>query len=154
METVLTIGGADLLPRIEPLWCELRDLHSTRSEHFSEVVQDMEFDSRRLGLLEKSFGGHLLVQIISLAETSVKKDVAYCVSTVGLNGIAEIDSVYVSEGYRNNGLGGKLVKGALDWFDEHDINEVRTSVLWGNERVLPFYERHGLYPRSIVLLRK
>ena len=104
--------------------------------------------------MEKSFGGHLLVQIISLAETSVKKDVAYCVSTVGLNGIAEIDSVYVSEGYRNNGLGGKLVKGALDWFDEHDINEVRTSVLWGNERVLPFYEHHGLYPRSIVLLRK
>jgi GNAT superfamily N-acetyltransferase len=154
METMLMIGGADLLPRIEPLWCELRDLHSSRSAHFSDLVRDMEFDSRRLGLLEKALGGHILVQIISLSETSDQKDVAYCVSTIGLNGIAEIDSIYVAEGYRNNGLGGKLIEGALDWIDEHDIKEVRTSVIWGNEQALPFYERHGLYPRSIVLLRK
>jgi GNAT superfamily N-acetyltransferase len=154
METVLTIGGADLLPRIEPLWCELRDLHSTRSEHFSVMVSDLEFDSRRLGLLEKSSGGHILVQIVSVAETSEQKDVAFCVSTVGLNGIAEIDSIYVAEGFRNNGLGGKLIKGALDWIDEHDVREVRASVVWGNDEVLPFYQRHGLYPRSIVLLRR
>lgn len=148
------IGGADLLPRIEPLWCELRDLHSSKSAHFSDDVRDMEFDSRRLGLLEKSFGGHILVQIISLSGTSEPKDVAYCISTVSLNGIAEIDSIYVAEGYRNNGLGGKLVNGAIEWIDEHDIKEVRASVVWGNEEVLPFYERYGLYPRSIVLLRK
>ena len=114
----------------------------------------MEFDSRRLDLLEKSLGGHILVQIVSLAGTSEQKDVAYSVSTVGLNGIAEIDSIYVAEGYRNNGLGGKLIKGALDWIDEHDIKEVRTTVLWGNEEVLPFYRHYGLYPRSIVLLRR
>jgi diamine N-acetyltransferase len=148
------IGGADLLPRIEPLWCELRDLHSSRSAHFSDMVRDMEFDSRRLGLLEKSFGGHILVQIISLSGSAEPSDVAYCVSTIGLNGMAEIDSIFVSEGYRNKGLGGKLIRGALEWIDEHDVKEVRTSVVWGNEEVLPFYERHGLYPRSIVLLRK
>jgi GNAT superfamily N-acetyltransferase len=154
METMLMIGGADLLPRIEPLWCELRDLHNSRSAHFSDMVRDMEFDSRRLGLLEKAFGGHILVQIVSLTEGPMPKDVAYCISTVGLDGMAEIDSIYVAEGYRNNGLGGKLVKGALEWIDEHDVREVRTSVVWGNEEVLPFYERHGLFPRSIVLLRK
>ncbi|MGD0817784.1 MAG: GNAT family N-acetyltransferase [Methanomassiliicoccales archaeon] len=154
MDTVLMIGGADLLPRIEPLWCELRDLHSLRSAHFSDLVRDMEFESRRMGLLEKSVGGHILVQIVSLSGTSEPKDVAYCVSTVGLDGIAEIDSIYVAEGYRGMGLGGKLIDGALDWIDEHDVREVRTSVLWGNEEVLPFYQHHGLYPRSIVLLRK
>ena len=52
---------------------------------------------------------------MSLAGTLEQKDVAYCVSTVGLTGIAEIDSIYVAERYRNNGLGGKLIKGALDW---------------------------------------
>ena len=52
------------------------------------------------------------------------------------------------------GLGGKLIKGAMDWIDGHDVREVRTSVVWGNEEVLPFYETHGFYPRSIVLLRK
>jgi GNAT superfamily N-acetyltransferase len=71
-----------------------------------------------------------------------------------LNGIAEIDSIYVADGYRSKGLGGRLLEGALDWIDEHDIKEVRTSVIWGNEEVLPFYQNHGLYPRSIVLLRK
>jgi diamine N-acetyltransferase len=154
METELTIGGAELLSRIEPLWCELRDIHSSRSAHFSDMVKDMEFESRRLGLLGKSVGGHILVQVLSLSGTPSQKDIAYCVSTVGLNGVAEIDSVYVEAGYRKMGLGGMLIKGALDWIDEHDVREVRTSVVWGNEEVLPFYERHGFYPRSIVLLRK
>ena len=102
----MMIGGADLLPRIEPLWCELRDLHSSRSAHFSDIVRDMEFDSRRLDLLEKSLGGHILVQIVSLTGSSEGEDVAYCVSTVGLNGIAEIDSVYVAEGYRTTDWAG------------------------------------------------
>ncbi len=154
METELTIGGPELLPRIEPLWCELRDVHSSRSAHFSEMVEDMEFESRRLGLMGKSVGGHIMVQVMSLPGKSGQKDIAYCVSTVGLNGIAEIDSVYVEEGYRRMGLGGKLIKGAMDWIDGHDVREVRTSVVWGNEEVLPFYESHGFYPRSIVLLRK
>ena len=148
------IGGADLLPRIEPLWCELRDLHSSRSAHFSDLVRDMEFESRRMDLLEKSAAGHILVQIVGLTDKPEHKDIAYCVSTVGMNSIAEIDSIYVKEGYRSKGVGGRLIEGALDWIDEHDVKEVRTSVLWGNEEVLPFYERHGLYPWSIVLLRK
>lgn len=150
----MMIGGADMLPRIEPLWCELRDLHSSKSAHFSDQVHDMDFGSRRSGLLEKSYGGHILVQIVSLAGTPEKKDIAYCVSTVGLNGMAEIDSIYVAEGFRNAGLGGKLIEGALDWIGEHDVKEIRTTVLWGNEEVLPFYQLHGLYPRSIMLLRK
>ncbi len=154
METVLIIGGVDLLPRIETLWCELRDLHSSRSAHFSDMVRDMEFESRRLGLQQKSEGGHILVQIVTLAGTSEQKDVGYCVSTVGLDGVAEIDSIFVLEGFRGKGLGSKLIQGALDWIDEHDVKEVRTSVLWGNEGVLPFYQHHGMYPRSIVLLRK
>ena len=154
MDTVLIIGGADLLPRIEPLWCDLRDHHSSRSAHFSDLVSDMEFESRKVGLLEKSLGGHILVQIVSLAGSEEQKDVAYCVSTVMLNGIAEIDSIFVAEGFRHNGLGSRLLKGALDWIDEHDVKEVRTSVVWGNEDVLPFYERHGLFPKSILLRRK
>ena len=154
MDTVLIIGGADLLPRIEPLWCDLRDHHSSRSAHFSDLVSDMEFESRKVGLLEKSLGGHILVQIVSLAGSEEQKDVAYCVSTVMLNGIAEIDSIFVAEGFRHNGTGSRLLKGALDWIDEHDVKEVRTSVVWGNEDVLPFYERHGLFPKSILLRRK
>lgn len=154
MDTVLMIGGADLLPRIEPLWCELRDLHASRSAHFSDLVSDMEFESRKVGLLEKSVGGHILVQIVSLAGSEEQEDVAYCVSTVMLNGTAEIDSIFVAEGYRGKGLGSRLLKGALDWIDEHDIKEVRTTVVWGNEETLPFYERNGLFPKSIVLRRK
>ena len=153
METVLMIGGADLLPRIEPLWCELRDLHSSRSLHFSELVRDMEFESRRVEILDKSLGGHILVQIVSQSGPD-QKDVAYCVSTIMLNGMAEIDSIYVSEGYRSRGLGGTLLKGSLDWIDEHDVKEVRASVIWGNEEALPFYQHHGLYPRSIILQRR
>ena len=147
------IGGADLLPRIEPLWCELRDLHYSRSLHFSELVGDMEFESRRVGLLDKSTGGHMLVQIVSLTGPD-QKDVAYCVSTIMLNGIAEIDSIYVAEGHRSKGLGGTLLKGALDWIDEHDVKEVRASVIWGNEEALPFYQHHGLFPRNIILQRR
>ena len=149
----MMIGGADLLPRIEPLWCELRDVHSSRSAHFSTLVGEMEFESRRMGLLDKSVGGHILVQIVSLAGPE-QKDVAYCVSTVMLNGIAEIDSIYVADGYRGRGLGGRLLEGALDWIDEHDVKEVRASVICGNEKVLPFYQHHGMFPRSIVLQRK
>ena len=133
METVLIIGGVDLLPRIETLWCELRDLHSSESAHFSDMVRDMEFESRRLGLQQKSEGGHMLVQIVSLAGDAEQKDVAILRFHCRSRWIAEIDSIFVLEGYGGKGLGGKLIQGALDWIDEHDVKEVRTSVLWGNE---------------------
>ena len=46
-----------------------------------------------------------MVQIVTLAGTSEQKDVGYCVSTVGLDGVAEIDSIFVLEGFRGKGLG-------------------------------------------------
>ena len=111
METELTIGGAELLPRIEPLWCELRDVHSSRSAHFSEMVEDMEFESRRLGLMGKSVGGHIMVQVMSLSGTSGQKDIAYCVSTVGRNGIAEITRSMWRKDTAGWGWAGSSLKG-------------------------------------------
>jgi GNAT superfamily N-acetyltransferase len=145
-------GGLELLDTIEPLWTKLNQLHRTVSSHFSDRAATQSFTERKQGLLEKTTQGKLRVEV---AKTSAQQStIAYCVSTINREGTGEIDSLFVEEDHRGNGIADHLMRGALDWMEQEHVRATLLVVLWGNEQVHPFYQRYGFFPLSTTMMQK
>jgi len=102
--TVITYTqtGAEGLDKIEGLWCKLRQHHQERApEVFKEFLGMLTYDSRKKGLIEKSAGGHLLVDVAT--DKGTGKAIGYCVSSMSAKRVGEIESIYIS---RKNTAGG------------------------------------------------
>ncbi|MGQ9780226.1 MAG: hypothetical protein ACUVRM_10200 [Bacillota bacterium] len=96
-------GGEELLDRTAPLWERLRDHHRVRAGRFAAWFARHTFAYRRDELLRKAAGGALLGEIARDAATG--RDVGYCISSLDAEGQGEIESIFVEEVYRHQGLG-------------------------------------------------
>jgi GNAT superfamily N-acetyltransferase len=67
--------------------------------------------------------------------------------------VAELESMYVMEGYRGRGLGTRMVEGFLDWAGTRGAERVSVTAYAANNRALRFYERNGFGPKSLTLER-
>jgi GNAT superfamily N-acetyltransferase len=65
--------------------------------------------------------------------------------------IAELQSMYVAEGHRSNGLGRDLVERFRAWARDLAAEQISVTAYADNERAVRFYERMGFSPKSIVL---
>lgn len=142
-------GGAELLDSIGPLWEKLNEHHERCSRYFSSRYAMLTFARRKAHLLAKARTGHLRVDLAKDAETG--QYVGYCVSTATPDRVGEIDSIYVEEAYRHQGIGNSLMLRALDWLNDQGVQTKRGVIVVGNEQVLPFYSRYGFFPRRIEL---
>ena len=89
---------------------------------------------------------------MNLAKDAFKgRFVGYCVSSISPEMEGEIDSIYVEEEYRSEGIGGSLIQRALSWMDENGIKKRVIVVANGNEESIAFYKNYGFYPRATVL---
>ena len=87
---------------VEPLWKKLNELHRLVSPHFSDRAAAHSFTARKQGFLEKTQNGQLRVEVVKTkAEQQV---IAYCVSTITPDKTGEIDSIFVEEDHRGNGI--------------------------------------------------
>lgn len=43
---------------------------------------------------------------------------------------------------------------AVSWLEANGAQKIKLGVVYGNDEVLNFYERHGFYPRTYVLYKK
>lgn len=137
------------LDKIKPLWEKLIEHIKARSTHFCDWFETRNFEQRKTEFLRKSDRGKLH---ISLAVHG-GEDVGYCVSSICCK-IGEIDSIFVEENYRSSGIGGEMMKRALAWMDEEQVESVNVAASIGNEEVLPFYQQYGFFPKLILLKRK
>ena len=151
-------GGAELLDTVRPLWKKLNALRAEKSPHFAEAFAKTSFLKRKVELENKAITGQLLV---ILAITKVNECIAYCVCSVGKESsassagkIGEIDSMFILEPYRRQGIGRKFVKRCMDWFEKNEAEKVIVFVGVGNEEVLEFYKAFGLLPLAIRLEQK
>lgn len=150
-EYILIEGKGELLPNIEKLWQKLNLHHLEGTAYFKEKYQEKTFDDRRKSLIDKSSHGDIQVLLVKTArEDSL---IAYCVSTVNLEGTGEIDSLFVEKEYRRLDLGDQLMKHALHWLESKNPKEVVLTVAGGNERVLDFYKKYGFYTTAVKLAR-
>jgi diamine N-acetyltransferase len=151
-------GGAELLDTLQPLWKKLNALHAEKSTHFAETFAKTSFLERKLGLENKAITGQLLV---ILAITKADECIAYCACSVEKEGpasrtskVGEIDSMFILTPYRRQGIGRKLVKRCMEWFEKNEVERVIALVGVGNEEVLEFYKSFGLLPFAIRLEQK
>ncbi|MCE7699617.1 MAG: GNAT family N-acetyltransferase [Methanobacterium paludis] len=140
------------LDSIQHLWDKLRQHHHKKSENFREHYKDFDFQDRKETLLKKSAGGFLRVDLAK--DVSEDRVVGYCVSSISSEMEGEVDSIYVEEEYRSEGIGGTLMQRALSWMDENEIKKRRILVANGNDKTLNFYVKYGFYPRATVLEQK
>lgn len=145
-------GGVELLDAIGPLWTRLNQFHSQVSLHFGPVIAQRTFDQRKEGLLAKWRDGKLRVDIARTREPSTI--IGYCVSSVDSCGTGEIDSLFVEEAYRRQGVGGRLMQAAVAWMDELNVVDKCIVVSSGNEKVWNFYAKFGFYLRRYELRQK
>ncbi|MFX1395209.1 MAG: GNAT family N-acetyltransferase [Promethearchaeota archaeon] len=142
----ISISDIDL---IKPLWEKLNNTHKQKSAYFSNYYSKFSFQERKQKLY-KSPDTQFFIQIAK------KKDkiIGYCISTVYDKEIGEIDSIYIEKNYRNKKIGKKFIKSSLAWFDSQGIRFKKILVAYGNESVLPFYEKYGFFPKQYILEQK
>lgn len=142
-------GGVELLEQVGPLWTELRDFHARVPGPFSNEIAARTFDDRAVGWVKAEERGEEVLVDLAWA---VESPVGYCVSTIDESGSSGvIDSLYVVEAHRGRGIGERLMRRALHWFDDNDVRERAVEVLVGNDRALGFYARFGFAPRTVVM---
>lgn len=56
---------------------------------------------------------------------------------------AELENLFVEEGYRGCGLGGKLVEKGLDWCKKQRVRFVSLAAFAANKPLLEFYKKFG-----------
>jgi GNAT superfamily N-acetyltransferase len=59
-------------------------------------------------------------------------------------------NAFVLAAHRDRGIGGRLLDALLSYADEHDFARI---VLNPSQRAIPFYQRAGFRPASILLIR-
>jgi GNAT superfamily N-acetyltransferase len=145
-------GGTELLDLVGPLWEKLDAHHARVSRHFSSRLSGAGFAERKKGLLEKAESGKLSVDLVKLKDTD--RYIGYCISSIDQRHIGEIESIFVEEEFRNQGVGHHLMQTALAWMEKEKVKLKRVGVVYGNERVFPFYARYGFLPRATILRQK
>lgn len=143
-------GSIELLDSIAQFWKELNQLHADKSVYFSDFYHKFTFAERKKDLIQKAEMSDLRVALCLNASFD---PVGYCVTTAQA-GEGEIESIYVKDAYRNQGIGTALMRDAIAWLEVRGINRIRVSVAVGNEAVFSFYQKFGLYPRVTHLVNK
>ncbi len=142
-------GDQTLLDQIQLLWEGLNQIMCQRSTHFKEHFAAMTFARRKADLLEKAAVGLMHVDL-AVDQTS-GQNVGYLVSSLNRKKVGEIESIFVSEEYRGQGVGGHLMRNALKWMDQNGAVDKVVEATVGNESVLGFYARFGFLPRLLQL---
>jgi ribosomal protein S18 acetylase RimI-like enzyme len=138
---------ANELTRIKPLWEDLNRIHRDDSVYFKEHYAAFSFEIRSAGWLklpEDNF--HLLIAL-----TKDMVPIGYCVSTIDTNRKGEIDSLFVSTTFRQQGIGKALLEKSMERLQGNQCKPIRLTVSYGHESVLGFYQRLGFYPRLTTL---
>jgi diamine N-acetyltransferase len=147
-----TQGSQELLDHVAPLWKKLTIHHAGISTYFSDQFKNMAWTDRKAGLIDKGHNGRLFVVLAGDDQTNLF--VGYCVATVDLHNVAEVDSLFIDEDCRSSGIGTELVRRTLMWIESEKPASTMVNVAVGNESAFGFYRQFGFYPRVTTLVRK
>jgi diamine N-acetyltransferase len=131
---------------IKGLWIKLNDIHAMNSVHFKRHFDSMSFEKRMekiLGMAESDVN----IQILAHGD----RVTGYCIATKHPDGTGEIDSLYIEEDFRGRQWGETMASRSIAWLEDAGCGKIVAAVACGNERVLPFYMKLGLFPRLMYL---
>lgn len=143
------ITGMEL---VRPLWIQLNDHHHINARVFKDIYRQWTFDDRKAYFVKVAEAGSLRVDLAF--DPASGRYVGYCVSSLSQDKEGEIESIYVEETYRSQGIDTALVNRALAWLGTNSSIRNRVSVADGNEESFRFYRKFGFHPRLTVLEQK
>lgn len=138
--------GLDRLETIRPLWVKLNAHHIALAPEFALRRSCRSFDER---LREWRDAERLKVDLVT--RVSDQTHVAYCVTTLTAKLDGEIDSLFVDESVRGNGVGSELMRRGLKWLTGRGAKSKLIVVAHGNDTAMRFYARFGFKPNTIHL---
>ena len=144
-------GNARIIDRVAPLWEDLNRQHLGASPYFKDYYRTLKFEDRKRAILQRTVGGEIRVD---LAMNSANSIVGFCITSIDRELTGQIDSIFVSKTYRNQGIGTKLMEKALEWLNLKGSKKNIVSVAVGNEQAYVFYSQFGFFPRRTLLEQK
>jgi GNAT superfamily N-acetyltransferase len=144
-------GSSELLVFCGPLWEFFVNNQSKNAGEMSVGVEEYIRHLRDDGLVQKTCGGKLHVQLVFV--NTEAEPIAFCISSLTQVRIGEVEVLFVLESYQGNKLGRQLFENALVWLKQEGAIEQRLVVAVGNEKVFNFYEKYGFLPGYSTLFR-
>ncbi|HEY1616294.1 MAG TPA: GNAT family N-acetyltransferase [Streptosporangiaceae bacterium] len=155
----LRFGRDDLLDAVRPLWLSMLAHHRAILDSGLPMVAPEVSWPRRRQYYEKLL---TLPETVIIVASRAGEPVGYCVThirpgpddtwpTGGL--IGEIDSVAVVAAERGAGIGTLLMDAAEAHLAAYGAVDVMLEVLPGNASPMAFYQRRGMKPATIKMLR-
>lgn len=155
----LTIGSSELLDALEPLWLALFDHHAEVGAAGLPVIDRALSWPRRRRLYAELLAGPEAAIVIARRDSAA---VGYCLVHVHHGAddtwptgelIGEVESLAVITAERGHGLGTLLLDAAEAHLASVGALDVLIGVLAGNDDAQRFYERRGMVPAVIKMLR-
>ena len=137
---------------IRPLWVQLNDHHHAMARVFRNHYEQWTFEDRKAYFEKVAAAGSLKLDLAF--DSQRDRCVGYCVCSLSKEKTGEIESIFVDDAYRSQGIGTALVTRALAWLDMNGSVKNRVPVADGNEVAWDFYKKFGFYPRMMVLEQK
>lgn len=134
---------------IEDMWKGLIHHLVSQSQYFPMDYQSLIFEERKEQFLKIAETGKLRLDIVKNGENYL----AYSVSSI-INDKGSVDSLFVAQHYRNEGIGNKLMERTLNWMEINGVSDFEILVSYGNKNALKFYEKYGFYPKHLILKKK
>lgn len=141
-------GEKELLDLVQPLWEKLNKHHQASSTYFQDKFNSLTFDMRKKKLINDAIT-ELRIDLVKDSEN--QRFIGYCISTVTIDLVGEIDSLYIEPEYRKLGIGDKLMERSLVWQDSKNVRTKILGVAHGNEQAFDFYKKYGFYERRTIL---
>lgn len=153
-DNAITFRATDIseIDLIRPLWEQLNEHHRRNAREFKDRYAEFSFEERKAYFIEITRAG--LLRIDLAVDPVSQKTVGYCIVSLSNDRTGEIESIYIRDGYRSQGIGSRLMDRALAWFKERGSGGNQVSVAAGNEAVFAFYRRFNFFPRKTVLEQK
>lgn len=136
---------------MKQLWESLNAVHLDKSTYFKKKFEKFTFERRMESIYVKAQKGKIKLDLLLDKDNGMY--IGYCLSSIEEK-LGEIESIYIEDKYRKFGLGDKLMKNALSWFELNTITNIQINVVYANDEAVPFYERYGFYIGNYVLKRK
>jgi ribosomal protein S18 acetylase RimI-like enzyme len=152
-------GKQELVGELEPLWLSLFDHHLTTGAAGLPVIPRSESWPRRRALYEQLLRGQDAFVVVARRGPAA---VGYALGHVHLgpddtwatgDRIGEVESLALLPGERGRGIGTLLLDCAEAILEDHGARDVVIGVLAGNDGARRFYERRGMSPAIIKMMR-
>ena len=79
--------------------------------------------------------------------------IGFCIASYE-NERGTLESLYIEEECRRQGIGTRLIKEQLKWFEEKGCKRIKCLQSMGNTTAIEFYKKLDFLPRAIILEKR